>query len=235
MLLAQAVTGRVLDSASRLPVPAVEIVLLSDTIVVMRAITDDSGRFILKANRAGEFRLRANRIGYTPADAGLLRLSANETSQVEIRLATTPVKMEAVLINAAPTNAYLDLVGFYSRKRAGAGRFLDPAWIEKRNASKINELMEGVPGVRVIRWQHDVYKIALRGSTATTFRTRSDGVCYPKVFLNGLHQPDFVWDIKPDDIAAIEIYRSMAEIPAQYGGAESMCGVILIWLKSGAG
>ena len=232
--LAQAVTGRVLDAASRLPVSAVEILLLSDTTVVTRGITDDSGRFILKADRAGEFRVRATRIGYAPADAGMVRLSANGTSTVEIRLTTTSVKMEAVLINATPVNAYLDMVGFYQRKRTGAGRFLDPSWIEKRNASRINELLEGVPGVRVIRWQHEKYKVALRGGTAATFRVKGDGACYPKVFLNGLPQPDYEWDIHPDAIAAIEIFRSMAEIPAQYGGAESMCGVILIWLKTGA-
>jgi hypothetical protein len=30
-------------------------------------------------------------------------------------------------------------------------------------------------------------------------------------------------------ISAIEVYRGPAELPVQYGGAESACGVLLIW------
>ena len=38
---------------------------------------------------------------------------------------------------------------------------------------------------------------------------------------------------KPFNLAGIEIYRSPAEIPAQYGGPQSRCGVIVMWNRRG--
>ena len=37
--------------------------------------------------------------------------------------------------------------------------------------------------------------------------------------------------VEPANIAGIEIYRSPAELPARFGGAESACGVIVIWTR----
>ncbi len=40
--------------------------------------------------------------------------------------------------------------------------------------------------------------------------------------------------IHPIDIEAIEVYRTPAEIPAQYNtGGNAACGVILIWTRRG--
>ena len=39
---------------------------------------------------------------------------------------------------------------------------------------------------------------------------------------------DLDW-ISPDAVSAMEIYRSTAEVPPQYGGSDASCGVILIW------
>jgi hypothetical protein len=41
--------------------------------------------------------------------------------------------------------------------------------------------------------------------------------------------------MRPDNIEAIEVYNGVAQVPAQYGGAHSACGVVLIWLRTGGG
>jgi hypothetical protein len=41
--------------------------------------------------------------------------------------------------------------------------------------------------------------------------------------------------IHPNNVEAIEVYRSPAEVPPQYGGAEAACGVILLWRRVGPG
>lgn len=47
--------------------------------------------------------------------------------------------------------------------------------------------------------------------------------------------PAFTIDhIPPETIEAIEVYRGVAEIPIEYRGAGSLCGVVLIWTRAGA-
>jgi hypothetical protein len=47
--------------------------------------------------------------------------------------------------------------------------------------------------------------------------------------------PAFTIDqIPPETIEAIEVYRGVAEIPIEYRTAGSVCGVVLIWTKTGA-
>lgn len=47
--------------------------------------------------------------------------------------------------------------------------------------------------------------------------------------------PAFTIDhIPPEQIEAIEVYRGAAEIPVEYRRTGSLCGVVLIWTKTGA-
>ncbi len=52
---------------------------------------------------------------------------------------------------------------------------------------------------------------------------------------SGIASPD-EWQraIHPIHVEGMEIYRSPAEIPAQYNtGADTACGIILIWIRRG--
>jgi hypothetical protein len=60
-----------------------------------------------------------------------------------------------------------------------------------------------------------------------------DGVL---VNQGGYGLPAFIDGLsKPMDLAGIEVYRSAAEIPIQFGGPNSRCGVIVMWNKRGGG
>ena len=37
--------------------------------------------------------------------------------------------------------------------------------------------------------------------------------------------------VRPEDVLAIEGYRGPSEIPEQYNGPQSGCGVLLVWTK----
>ncbi|HEX5726903.1 MAG TPA: hypothetical protein VFX98_15620, partial [Longimicrobiaceae bacterium] len=67
--------------------------------------------------------------------------------------------------------------------------------------------------------------------------SRAGNNCPPRLFLDGVPAStggpiDEV--IEPMNVEAIEVYRGAAEIPAQYGGSSSACGVIVIWTRSGS-
>jgi hypothetical protein len=39
--------------------------------------------------------------------------------------------------------------------------------------------------------------------------------------------------VQPEDVYAIEVYRSPSQVPVEYGGPQSGCGVVLIWTIRG--
>ncbi|MDP9347783.1 MAG: Plug domain-containing protein, partial [Gemmatimonadota bacterium] len=70
------------------------------------------------------------------------------------------------------------------------------------------------------------YMVLLRGS------------CAPRVYLDGIrafHDGNMIIDnlVSPMDLEGIEVYRSSAEVPVQYGGMDAGCGAILIWSRRG--
>ena len=56
------------------------------------------------------------------------------------------------------------------------------------------------------------------------------------VYQYGMTSPQYLFDVNtipPEQIAAIEIYSSASQIPAQYNRTSSAeCGVLLIWTRT---
>ena len=48
-------------------------------------------------------------------------------------------------------------------------------------------------------------------------------------------EPELDDVVRPDDIEAIEVYRSASQVPAEFGGNSmfTRCGVIVIWTRRG--
>jgi hypothetical protein len=181
----------------------------------------------------------ARRDGYTPAVQGPVALLTGNAVDIEFALGATGLTLEPTTVTADVPVPSLVANGFYDRQRGGRGIFLDRLAIERRaGARELGDLLRAIPGVTV-----DFNGlIRLRGiSTGTA------GACgAPLVFVDGIAVnrreaasgvPDpSQWQrsIDPVDIEAIELYRSPAEVPAQYNtGAMAACGVILIWVRQG--
>ncbi len=140
---------------------------------------------------------------------------------------------------------------------------MTPEDIEKRQASKVTDLLLGIPGVQrvyVTGGSVGTTQVQLRGSSIS-----QGGMCRPRVFVDGLiysrgdsrlirsregdETDDVVEDLHermdqglsiddighPSTIAAVEIYRSASQVPVQFGGSsvETLCGVIVIWTRTG--
>jgi hypothetical protein len=79
--------------------------------------------------------------------------------------------------------------------------------------------------------------------TRSGLNTISGIPCLPAIYLDGFQvqsSGDLTGDREFDlrtllasHILAIEAFRGAAEVPAQYSGASSACGVIMIWTKDG--
>lgn len=65
------------------------------------------------------------------------------------------------------------------------------------------------------------------------------GGCPPVFYIDGgkVHDAGYVTEIlnvtPPSHIEAIEVYRGASEMPAEFGGTDARCGVVVIWTRRG--
>jgi outer membrane receptor for ferrienterochelin and colicin len=160
--------------------------------------------------------------------------------------------------------AMLARVGFYDRQKSDFGRFITRERIEERRARRFTDLLRAIPGVRINPVGGGLGRSAvqLRGSMQSyggvceprvfidgTIVIRGDSRPRPRReparednLATEVERAEFERDeiaiddvVMPDDIEAIEVYRSAAQTPARFGGAslETQCGVIVIWTRRG--
>ena len=231
LAVGQTLKGQMLELWSNRPVDRVFITLVTEEgDSVAGTQSDQEGMFEILAPRAGIFYVAARRVGYGMVVDGPVQLQDSVTVTVGIHIQQIALyELDPITITAEPVVRHLVTVGYYEREHSSAGGlFLGPEHIERRaSARRVSDLLRGLPGVAV---DHNG-NVVLRGMVSGL------GYCgSPTVFLDGIVSSIGNEDLKildPLDVEAIEVYRRPNEIPAQYGGAMSGCGVILIWTRRG--
>ena len=213
-----------MTDAARQPLSQVEIAAVDTTGTSERTTTtDDRGHFDLGMFEQGTHSVRARRLGYEQRTMEVAVDQRALSASLEIVLLAAPAELERVDVSASspPTK----LRGFYERSRQNRsfGRFFDEERIRRVNPRIASDLFRSVPGVRLASNQSGGNTIRIRG-------------CQPMVWLDDQRVPGAELDdlIGPSEIAAIEFYASNAGIPAQYlDRGNRLCGLILVWTKSG--
>ena len=165
----------------------------------------------------------------------------------------------------AERSAYLEQVGFYERQKSDFGHYITRDEIEARHPDRFTDLMRTIPGVRILPSPTGIGGASLqfRGSllshggvcqpqvvidglivirgTARPWRP-GDGRVVDRATEQAVPQPDpdrvqvSIDDlVMPDDVAAVEVFRSGVQVPARFGGTSTstQCGVIAIWTRRG--
>lgn len=259
-LAGQAVWGRLIEAEADNPVAAAHVALLTAAgNAVAVAQSDAMGRFRLRAPGAGSYRIQIRRLGFQPR---WLQVEVQgDGLELELRLAPVPVTLDPVTVEADLNLRYLEGVGFYDRQYSDFGHFVTRDEIEARRAKRITDVLSAVPGVRLVPDGRRLGRTLLNFRSA---RTTFGGLCEPRVFVDGLvaikgdakpvvmtpgggiidelnqedpRIPEPAVDdvVDPLDIEAIEIYRSGADVPAQFGGMGpyTRCGVVVVWTRRG--
>lgn len=226
-LVAQRIQGRVIDAASRQPVPMVAIRLLKADVQIAETTTDSLGRFQLSPRQPGRYRLHAIRIGYSEVTTQYIELAADESFMAELQISSQPLKMPPLTLTATPSR-YLESKGFYERMALHHGDFLTGEQIRRRNSPSLVDVLRSMKNIKIQRLdsRQEVY---LTGTN-----------CLPQVVVDGV---TLRWGgvqrgtIQPLDdlvsvqhIEGIEVYRG-GRAPPEYEGPNSACGVILIWTR----
>jgi hypothetical protein len=195
------------------------------------------------------------RLGYEPQLLLVAPPEGKNSLDLTIAIKPRPVVLEPVEVTAEAVTRYLDEVGFYDRQKSHGGYFLDRNYIEQRlgRATHVVDLLRGLPGVQVLSATPGSPGADLRLGARQGVGLRPCG--RPRVWVDGVlmadeerpagskpegnqAEPHRLWSlaglvVQPEDVYAIEVYRSASEVPAQFGGAESACGVILVWTVRG--
>jgi hypothetical protein len=224
-----AVSGHVVDAATRQPLSSARIVIGTGGRTV---VTAEDGAFSFAGLAAGAHVLWVRRIGYS-LWRDTVRLREGETQRIEIALGAQAVALAAVAVEAERT--YLG--GFWERRDRDIGAFITRADIERRKPMWLADMFYGLPGVKV--------EPSSGGGRVITSTRHGDGSgCILAVFVNGVPYAMSAYgiaDFNQDDIEAIEVYSGPSRIPAQFnvtgggGGGEIQgrpgCGVIALWLR----
>lgn len=241
-LAAQVLRGRLLERESDRPIPMALLILIGTAQdSVARAITDDLGRFTLTAPRPGDYFVVASALGYEDGRAGIFELGAGGELAVDFRLTPDPLAVPGIEVTEELRIHEPPLVknGFFDRLVHGAGYFITPADLAAADASRLTDVLSGVPFLTLVN-AYPTDRILIQGSGA---------LCTPAIIIDGLlastirgrrgspnQIPGSEGDIEAlvslKEVEAIEVYRGGQQMPQQFTGmSRTECGAIIIWTK----
>lgn len=247
-LSAQTIRGRVLDQANGEPVAdAIVTAMWSAADSIGSIVTDSTGSFFVRAPRAGKVLLQVERIGYRTVQTAAIDLGAGDIIAVDVPITTSPVKLEPigveVLRGPVVTGTLLD--GYHERRywlgeQLGLGTFLTRDQLDTRYAVNMSDVMRMLPSVRMVRnVKTGGWNVAIGATSLSEFH----GCKYAKVLVDGvwanrrgdIHEEDNDIDLMaiPNMLEGIEVYRGGAQMPAEFGGPTSRCGVVALWTRRG--
>ncbi len=232
--------GRVLDDSSGQPIPSARVMLLNRYgKTADYQVVDSLGRFRFSPKENGRYRLDVRAVGYRPSLQTLLWMMEDRAfAGVEVRL--TPhiallAPVEIVAMGAPSTSPILANMEW--RKRHGFGMRISREQIEARNPLNVTDVLQEMPGVRVDRQGSGTSRRVIH--LGPPLPGPRGGDCPVQIFLDGMlatrNVPggDVTVDdlVEPADIEAIEIFKGLASVPAEFLNPQSRCGVIAIWTK----
>ncbi len=240
----QGVQGRVLERGPKRPIPSAEVTVRSGSgAVVQTATADRNGFFRLQLPTAGRYLLSARALGYQEVTDQLVEVDAEMLTVVEIGMPTRAIELEPIVVTAEARSFHLEMEGFYQRRDEGLGEHITPEALERRPSARISDHFFGMAGVRVIepagggRGRIIYFRSGDRADPAL--------ICWPMVYvdhhmvstggmLGAGAEPLAVDDVvHPEDVMAVEVYRTGAEVPSEFHGPNAGCGVVVLWTRRG--
>jgi hypothetical protein len=254
--------GTVLDNDTDRPVSTAVVELLRGGRVLRSVAATEAGAFSFGVAPSETYQLHVRRPGYSTVTTPPLRLpnlgvSHGETLSIEIRLDEAAVLLAPLTVRARSRGIPRVLQGFYDRReRRMGGHFFTREEIDRRGAVQVTDILREVPGVelRSRNGSSFLQSVYFRGGGL------SEGDCPVQIFVDGVltnrrvlreratldstaSQASFQSDdgpgidtvVSPEFIEAIEVYRGLGSVPAEFLSVDAKCGVIAIWTTSGSG
>lgn len=203
------------------------------------ATTDARGRFALEDLLPGPKLVRFSAVGYATRTEAI-DVELDRVTNLRVSLSPDPVELAPIEVTVERREIALQDAGFYTRAAEGFGEFIDREEIETRRPAEMTDVFSRLPGVELFADPENPIEryIVLRGGRQASFSSGPYQRCFPRVILDGLivnnggdEPAELDRMIAPEAVAGVEVFPTASGVPAQYGGASSSCGVILIWTR----
>jgi hypothetical protein len=234
-----ALTGRTLEFTADAAVPHARVELVDASGRRVAVVTSDSsGEFRFDRVRPGEYSIRATAAGFRDVVTPAFAAAAGEPVQILVRMGIDVVPLAPLEVVTRPVqlHANVALAGFLERSmRRMGGAFIQLEEIEERQPRLISDMLRTVGSFTVFD------AAGGRSLGGTIFNNRTQ--CQPAVFIDnrlvyamsrgrgGWTAYDWVNSVHWSEVAGIEIYSGVSNVPAQFSGSTAGCGVIAIWTR----
>lgn len=232
--------GIVRDDSTGRPLPGVEV-LLGGT--AHTTLTNAAGRYVLPGLPAGNHQAIFRIVGYLPARVTVL-LSAGDTLRVNQVLVPSTVVLDPIEVTGEP-EVGLAGRGFHERMKMGFGRFYESAELRELEHVNLSDVLRRKGGVAITQAGFNGPMIAMhptsrnqQGFLDCVMSVYVDGT---RVFAGGKTDqmspfeaegiPDLRRFVPIAEIEGIEVYRSSAQVPVQFGGSTGQCGAVVLWTR----
>jgi Carboxypeptidase regulatory-like domain len=249
---AQAVRGVVVDDQSLARVSAATVRVVDGDEVGQGTQTDEQGHFFLRLPHEGAFRLEVSGLGYRTTRSQSFNVAGEDTVSVEFRVSPDAVLLDPITVTAHATrgrNLFLDHMRDW-----GKGVFVTPFQIDSMHLDAPADVFRKMKDVK-LSWRFDRMADGFRAPIPSVVSEQGRG-CLLYMINRVMVQPaawereDWTgWqlgDLLPDDIKAVEVYRSISEVPPSLRAYThqvrtdaqgnfrvlSNCGLVVFWTKS---
>lgn len=217
-----ALQGRVLSRDS-VPVPDAVVTVAGRT-----ARTDRAGFFSLRDLPPGTHQLETRRIGFEPVTRSItIRAGRMELTRIVLNEVSHRLEAMRTVAEGIRDDGRLWMLRDFERRRSrGTGVFLSRD--ELQHFYSIGTAVASrTPGIREVRDQFGNWSFVF-----TRCRQGGLGGGGVAVYIDGMRASggqDALSFYRPNDVEAIEVYRSVAELPPEAVG--DGCAAIFIWLR----
>ena len=207
-------------------IPGAEVLIGNST---LRAITSDSGTFMLQSTPTGRLHITVRRLGFRPAEK-TVDLGATDAKELNFELEAVAEKLDSIIIAGRGANPRM--TEFWNRRSAGVGAFVTREDIDRRRPYRPSDLLRTISGVRVGKDDlNGQPRIAMGRSPGAQVLGATCDVNY---YMDGNWMAPGTFhldDLSSAEIEAIEIYRGPSETPTRFKQRETACGLIAIWTR----
>ena len=236
------VTGSAVDDSTGRALAAVEVLLEGTK---RQTTTDPSGRFVLDGLPSGTRVILFRAIGFRPVRVRVT-LGKADTVRADARLVSDRVQLEPIEVTGRPSAPRgIGLEAFEERRRLGFGKFIDSTELRRADNRRLGDVLARIPGLKVMQFREQLPggtpgPLELRVASSRKSGLGVEGPCWMSVVLDGVfiyrsessgRPPDFLREFSASGMQAVEVYRSEAETPLEFGGATAACGTVVMWSR----
>lgn len=229
--------GRVLDATTGKGIPDATVAV---TTTGGSARTDSLGQFRLPNLKVGIHRFLVSATGYSRGSLSLA-FAAKEVMERDLELDPVAASAPATSASDEPakdTSKAQALPGmavtadpalgrrfadFERRRSTGRGQYRTRAELEAGNYYTLQDAMRSMRGVR----------FNCAGNSCRAQMVRAPLGCSPEYIVDERVDNSFGPTIPVRDIVGLEVYAGVSDVPGEFAGRNSGCGVIVIWTTSG--